>query len=261
MTSSFAVGDWAYTSGAVTVSGADETVNISTICYGDANVSYFGAKSMQIINIENDGIIYANDGDSFELPINLGNSLTDLASITLTIPFNTDEFEITEVLFAENNSDMLYNVSNGVLRIAYSTTNPTDFNSGDNLFVIKGIVKELSGATNISNSLEGEFGDYSSNLLSGIIFSMPAFSPILTEISNTSNEVFIFPNPANSYINVVNVNNSKIEIIDILGKVLITEEANDYSKQINTESLTTGSYIVRIYKNNNIITKRLTITQ
>ncbi len=250
MTSSFAVGDWAYTSGAVTVSGADETVNISTICYGDANVSYFGAKSMQTIDIENDGIIYVNNGDAFELPVNLGNNLTDLASVTLSIPFNTEQFEITEVIFAQNNSNMLYHVGDGVVKIAYSTTSPTDFNSGDNLLIIRGVVNELSGTTNISNNIEGEFGDYSSNLLSGIIFAIPYLSPVSTEISNTSNEVFIFPNPASSYINVVNVNNSKIEIIDILGKVLITEEVDVYSKHINTESLTTGSYIVRIYKNN-----------
>ena len=261
MITSFTVGDWAYTSGAVTVSGANETVNISTICYGDANVSYFGAKSIQTIDIENDGIVYVNNGDAFELSVNLGNDLIDLASITLNIPFNTDEFEITEVLFAQNNSDMFYNVSNGVLRIAYSTTNPTNFNNGDNLFVIKGVVKELSGTTNISNNIEGEFGDYSNNLLSGVVFSMPYLSPVSTEISNTSDEVLIFPNPASSYINVVNVNNSKIEIIDILGKVLITEDVDVYTKRIDTGDLTAGSYIIRIYKNNNVITKGFTITK
>jgi hypothetical protein len=259
--SSFSAGNWAYSDNEVTVAGANVSKDIQTICYGDANTSYFGGtKDLQLINIQNNGVILVENGEYFEIPVLLNNTIEDLASITLSIPFNTNEFEITEVTMINNGNDMFYHINDGVLRIMYSTLNPTYFNQNDNLLIIKGYIKELNSETNISNEIYGEFGDFSDNVINNIEFLMPSLKPLNgINVNEISDEVFVYPNPANTYINIANVENSKIEIIDAVGKILISQQADKYSARINIENLTIGTYIIRISKNNSIVVKKFTV--
>ncbi len=258
---SFTAGDWAYTSGAVTLSGADKTVDIQTICYGDANTSYFGAKSLQDIVINKEGSIYVTNGDYFELPVIIKNNLTDLASVTLEIPYNTNNFDVTDIDFAVNNSNMFYHIDNGVIRIAYSTTDATNFVSGDNLFIIKGYVQNLTDDATLSISANGEFGDYDNNVLTGIMLSAPTVKNSVTKIQGAENDVFMYPNPAETFVNILNVKDSKIEIVDILGKVVVSQNSDQYTAVVNIADLKSGAYIVRIHKDNQVILKKLTIVK
>ncbi|MFZ4797465.1 MAG: T9SS type A sorting domain-containing protein [Bacteroidia bacterium] len=68
----------------------------------------------------------------------------------------------------------------------------------------------------------------------------------------------ITPNPFNNVIEInSNGNLVTAEVLDITGKVVITETINGNKTTLNTSSLNNGVYFVRISNGENVITKRL----
>lgn len=70
----------------------------------------------------------------------------------------------------------------------------------------------------------------------------------LNEVISEKN-VFIFPNPANHFIevNVSGINASKLEIIDALGRLVKSVKLTNNSSKINLESLNQGLYFIKVY--------------
>ncbi len=68
----------------------------------------------------------------------------------------------------------------------------------------------------------------------------------------------ITPNPFN---NVIEINSNghlvNVEVLDITGKIVITEAINGSKTTLNTASLNNGVYFIRINNGENVITKRL----
>jgi choice-of-anchor B domain-containing protein len=80
------------------------------------------------------------------------------------------------------------------------------------------------------------------------------------ETSNFQNQEFkIFPNPASSYVNIVNTqeNIQKIEIFNLLGQKIFSKDFQDEKQiQINLEAYESGMYLLKI---NNSFTRKLII--
>lgn len=121
--------------------------------------------------------------------------------------------------------------------------------------------------------LNGNFsGSYNNDFGCGFIqyFYLDSSSVLTTAISNvTENAVAIeaYPNPAQGIVNVdisgiPNVHGN-IEIVDMLGRIAITEQCNDAHKQINVEQLADGVYTVLFVNgaNNNKLQAKLLIAK
>ena len=92
-----------------------------------------------------------------------------------------------------------------------------------------------------------------------VIFVNPEYNdcdmPYSVEDNIASNEVSVYPNPANEVVNILNNNNlniSSVEIIDLIGRtVLLSEKAEN----INISELPEGQYFVRITGETTIVKK------
>ena len=92
-----------------------------------------------------------------------------------------------------------------------------------------------------------------------VIFVNPEYNdcdmPYGVEDNIVSNEVSVYPNPANEVVNILNNNNlniSSVEIIDLIGRtVLLSEKAEN----INISELPEGQYFVRITGETTIVKK------
>lgn len=65
----------------------------------------------------------------------------------------------------------------------------------------------------------------------------------------TSIDISIYPNPCTMYLHISlpkTQENTLIEIYSLDGKKLITEQTNNLTHTINTESLTKGTYLLRV---------------
>ncbi len=68
---------------------------------------------------------------------------------------------------------------------------------------------------------------------------------------NFALDVNIYPNPANSIINFVNLNQVKnIEIINMTGQTLMSEKVRNNTMTLNIENLSSGVYMVKLTSNN-----------
>ena len=66
--------------------------------------------------------------------------------------------------------------------------------------------------------------------------------------------VLIYPNPVMNTLNITlekAVNNTVIEIYSLDGKKLMSENANSLNHEMNVESLTKGTYMIRISNKTN----------
>ncbi len=85
----------------------------------------------------------------------------------------------------------------------------------------------------------------------------------ITGIDNNefSANVSVFPNPSNGDLFVLNAENSTIEIIDVLGKIVYSSVLNTNSEQLNLSSLSNGSYLARISNQKNVITRNIILAR
>lgn len=76
----------------------------------------------------------------------------------------------------------------------------------------------------------------------------------------TSVEANLYPNPANSHINVSSLSIiDRVQITNVLGQVVMTKEIGANGANINIESLEAGNYFVTIYTNQGVATKKLLV--
>ena len=70
-------------------------------------------------------------------------------------------------------------------------------------------------------------------------------------INNLSKNINIYPNPAQDFITINVPTNSRIDILDISGKVLISKIISNDNQRINIKELNSGIYLMNINSNNN----------
>lgn len=84
----------------------------------------------------------------------------------------------------------------------------------------------------------------------------PAISCLLNNQDFVSNDLIVFPNPFNDYIQLENSQNSLIQVYDSLGKIIFEEVSQEKTK-IDTSSLPNGIYFIKINIDNNSTTKKM----
>lgn len=75
------------------------------------------------------------------------------------------------------------------------------------------------------------------------------------------NSISLYPNPATSTINLKNAENANIQIFDLLGKMIFSMGDISMDQQIDVANLQTGTYFMKISKDNNITTKRFLVSK
>ena len=84
---------------------------------------------------------------------------------------------------------------------------------------------------------------------------------VLSINDNNLQNVIIYPNPTTSILNIENAENSMIEIYDLLGRVVLSENNISLNKQLNVSSLSIGTYLIKISNNGQIKTDKFIINR
>ncbi|MCZ4318083.1 Omp28-related outer membrane protein [Aequorivita viscosa] len=77
----------------------------------------------------------------------------------------------------------------------------------------------------------------------------------------TLENVTIYPNPAKDEINISNAENAEIKIYDVLGKMIFSMNNIEMNQQLNVAKFETGTYFIKISKDNSVTTKRFLISR
>ncbi|MCF8303275.1 MAG: T9SS type A sorting domain-containing protein [Bacteroidales bacterium] len=114
-----------------------------------------------------------------------------------------------------------------------------------------------SGDVNCSNFVYGSLQNY-------WVFGILDTTVNIVENMPKTDEIKIYPNPANSVLNIdfpVNyqVLNTIIEILDINGRILLKSKASSGTTQLDIKQLNPGLYIMKIQNDKTLITRRIII--
>jgi len=76
---------------------------------------------------------------------------------------------------------------------------------------------------------------------------------------NAASAINMYPNPASSLVNITNAANANIYVYTTTGKLVYTQKSADKLAQLNLNTLVNGSYIVKIVKDAQVITRKLNV--
>ncbi len=83
------------------------------------------------------------------------------------------------------------------------------------------------------------------------------YSQVIT-VKNQENETKLSPNPFNDFIEITtNSPIQRAEIIDITGKIVMSENLESNTVKLNAKELLNGIYFVKLYQGDAVITKRI----
>lgn len=72
-------------------------------------------------------------------------------------------------------------------------------------------------------------------------------------------QINIYPNPTDNYFYITNMNNTTIDIVDMVGKLMRREKVDSDNYKISVSDFEAGIYIIKSSKNNTILTKKIII--
>ena len=76
---------------------------------------------------------------------------------------------------------------------------------------------------------------------------------------NDINDIMVYPNPANAYLNIEAANMTHINIVNTLGQVIFDKEVGSDKEVIDMTQYNNGIYLVRITTENGIIVKQVSV--
>lgn len=129
------------------------------------------------------------------------------------------------------------------------------FKNGDNSYVIAGDM--TYGPSNDVRCSNNGIGDGSRDFW---VFEVLESNISINETTEPGTHK-IYPNPANSILNIdltpnINIQNTEIEILDIYGKVIFRLKPDSYSYNIDISLLASGLFFIRISDDNMIYTEK-----
>jgi hypothetical protein len=79
------------------------------------------------------------------------------------------------------------------------------------------------------------------------------------EIYKASNDLKVYPNPTTGHIKLENVENSTIQVYSLSGTLVKTKKSNNKNTTINISEFAKGTYLIRVVKENEVITKKINL--
>lgn len=141
-----------------------------------------------------------------------------------------------------------FDVEQSEMEITFPTTGKYyEFFSGDSIEIT---------STNQSFALAaGEYRLYSTRQ-----FDDPDVVTDVDEIFTAENDVYIYPNPASSVLNISSAEViRKIEIYTMSGALLISKIPTAFNAELNIESLSPGIYLTNIYQDNSSTSRKIVV--
>ena len=238
--------------------------------YGDMAYGQRYTGSYQVTGIAAVMTNIAVDGSEDELSAAVvdmnGNALASVAFTTADLPATTEDlyFDLVEFDFASpvNASDFLATVS----------VPPFQYDEAGNIFGNLSFVASTeigcsSGDMAYSYSIVDEAGNYgwvsiydAWNGADLDLFIFPKVSGVgLSEVELNSLS-YVYPNPAKEEVMLASsVNVEKVEIYNVLGQVVYSADVNANSVKVNTADFAAGNYVVKMYTEGGVATKKLVV--
>ena len=87
--------------------------------------------------------------------------------------------------------------------------------------------------------------------------SETTFQTCMESVDELENSLKLYPNPTASVLNIEGESMTSLEVFNMVGQRVMAQEVNGDKAQINTESLNSGMYFIRIHANDGVVLNRI----
>ena len=109
-----------------------------------------------------------------------------------------------------------------------------------------------------SQTFSFEAGEY--RLYSTTKFNNPDIPTSVEDVELSSDDIRLYPNPANSKVNISSTELiEKVEIYSISGAMILQDMPLNYNTEINVSEFKSGIYLSKIYQGNTVTSKKLMV--
>ncbi|HOY33201.1 MAG TPA: T9SS type A sorting domain-containing protein, partial [Bacteroidales bacterium] len=282
----FPKGNWVKLDTSLTVAGANLSIDLKTICYGDYNASstkyrdslttWSMAKSLpeNIIAVADD-YVTINDPKYFEVPLRISSKMNEFSALGLELNYQSNDYRLVsaympktngkngmvkinpslEEIIAEDN-DLLVTDEGGVIRVVYATTNDFDVAADDEMIMLgfSSINKVEKGELDFVLSGTGVIGNKYGEENEDAYLSMPKVF-LQGDDTEAGFEFSGYPNP---FTNVATLTyslpengNVKVRVYNAIGE-LVNELVNEvqssgkHTVEFSQNNLPAGMYTFRL---------------
>jgi hypothetical protein len=161
--------------------------------------------------------------------------------------------------FSANVSDNLTNLSwtsiSELNNSGFEIERSIDGENFENIGFVKG-----AGTSNVKRNYKFEFNSDASAFyrLKQVDFDGNFEYSSVIATTKQLNDAVLTPNPFNNIIQLSSGSTiQKVEIVDLMGKVVLTETINNNSATLNANELLTGVYFIKVYQGETSSTRRI----
>jgi hypothetical protein len=217
----------------------------------------------RIFTTDNRNRASLTDSD-LKVPFVLGKTVKQLSSVTLVFSYPDDIFEVRGVEMVKHNEDLYYTAIDGVIRVVYSTLQPYSLDEGELLMTVSlGLKKDrtrmITDAGQLSFTGYGEFGDYNDQVLEGVTLKYGQLESRIFRQLMDNTDIAVYPNPANDRLNIRNAEGADLTVIDVLGRSILKVNNIPENMVLNISSLVTGTYMLKMKRNNDLFYRKITV--
>lgn len=203
---------------------------------------------------------------------NIGNELSRVAFTTADLPalVTGEEFELKQFSFSSpvSASDFLCVIEVPELTVVDNGDGSASL--GGNIAIVTSTEADCAtGEMSYSYSAIDEAGTMGWTSIStawggSIDFDLMVF-PIVEGAAGLSDVElnslsYVYPNPAKSEVMLASsLSINKVEIVNVLGQLVFASDVNANSIKVNTSDFAAGNYIVKMYTESGVATKKLVV--
>ncbi len=281
MISSFPSGDWLYNTVNLAINGNLVTNDFEMLCFGDVNSSYAPAKKDDgSVSLVYEGNQVIQSYEEFTVVVSI-NDMIEAGAISLGFYYPEEFMDVNGAELLNTSGNVIFNASEGLVRIAWANINPLNMSAGDEMLVLHCSTKDLSNLTEpIQLELyeDCEIANPMAVAYDEVTLSVPELVAFTVGINNLSKDELWscenYPNPFNHTTTIrYQIPQSglvTLKIYSISGS-LLAELVNDvmdkgeYSVEFYAEGLENGIYFYKLeFMNSEInqsIVNKMSITQ
>jgi fimbrial isopeptide formation D2 family protein len=230
----------------------DPNLANNTYNYKKAVVSSYDPNIKEVAPLGKGTQGYIAKNEEMTYTIHFQNTGTAAArNITITDEIDADlDINSIHILGATHNSNIYREGSK--IKFRFENINLPD--SGTNYAGSMGSItyaikqkKDLASGTQMTNTAAIYF-DYNSPIITNTTLNTIEIPTSIENVNLGDALASIYPNPANTMLNVKLNNNQAFtsRMMDMLGRVVITQSSNNGTMIMDTQSLTNGMYIINI---------------
>jgi len=243
-----------YTSDSLPWGGKNNYINLYYESVGDVNASFIppgsGLKAKSALDLEYEGLASTAIGSVITVPVSVDRDV-EVGAVTLSFNYRNDLIEVLGTNYTDD--DMFINQEEGILNIAWFSTEGADFNADATIAQIRvKVLAEIPEGTELFElNTISELADVNAQPIADVTLKTIGVTTDKGIFTGTELTASNFPNPSDAYTTISYTlpenGKVKVEVYNSVGMLVTTLVDETQESGVNNVKFTTGTVKAGVY--------------